>query len=131
MPKASIYLAGPMRGIPRWNFDTFDKAKEMWIKNGWQVVSPADIDRALGIDPDGPLEQIDHDFSVRAIKLDIELLTTVTAIGLLPGWQLSSGATVELALAQFLGLLVYDGLTGEVLIHKVEKKPWSRIFYGE
>jgi len=123
----SIYLAGPMRGIPRWNFDTFDKAKAIWLSWGWQVVSPADIDRALGIDPDGPLEQIDHAFSVRAIKLDIELLATVDAIGLLPGWEHSMGSTVELALSQFLGLLIYDGMTGETLVHGVVKKPWSEL----
>ena len=69
-----VYIAGPMRGIPRWNFDAFDKAKIIWLTMGHQPVSPADVDRALGIDPDGPIDQVDETFTRRAIQLDIGLI---------------------------------------------------------
>jgi len=112
MPEVSrVYIAGPMRGYSRWNFDAFDRAEELWKEAGWDVISPAQIDRALGIDPDGPPEQIDKDFAWRAIQLDMVLLKSAHAIALLPGWQGSSGTTVELSLALFLGLPVYDAET--------------------
>lgn len=43
------YIAGPMRGYDRFNFPAFDAAKDRLIEMGWDVVSPADLDRAVGI----------------------------------------------------------------------------------
>ena len=40
--KKTIYIAGPMSGIPYFNFPAFDTAKAFLILQGWDVVSPAD-----------------------------------------------------------------------------------------
>ena len=39
------YLAGPMRGYKDYNFPAFDAARDQLVKEGWRVISPADIDR--------------------------------------------------------------------------------------
>ena len=33
-----LYIAGPMRGIPLWNFPAFDAARDMLIKEGARVL---------------------------------------------------------------------------------------------
>lgn len=44
------YIAGRMRGIKWYNFPAFDKARENLIKMGFEVISPADLDRKNGFD---------------------------------------------------------------------------------
>ena len=45
-----IYIAGPMRGKEWFNFPDFDWAKECLMRAGWEVISPADLDREIGFD---------------------------------------------------------------------------------
>lgn len=116
---AKCYIAGPMRGYPRWNFDAFDRAAEEFRNNGWIAVSPADIDRALGFDPDGPDDQVSDEFLKKAILRDIEVVLDCDAIVLLPGWEESSGVAIELAAAKMMRL--------EVIHYKQEEPPKSRI----
>ena len=40
-----VYLAGPMRGLPRYNFDAFDRAAKYLREDGYAVFSP-EIGRA-------------------------------------------------------------------------------------
>src|SRR5438874_2740148 len=108
-----------MRGLPGWNFPAFDRAAEVWREAGHQPFSPAQVDRALGYGPDLG----ESDSALRHVMaLDLACISHADAIALLPGWEDSAGATVELAFAQFLGLPVYDALTREFL--NVSKKPW-------
>jgi hypothetical protein len=120
-----VYIAGPMRGIDRWNFPAFDAAEKRWKEAGHEVASPASIDRALGLDENGPLSQVNGDFARRAMAMDIQILYHSDAIALLPGWERSSGATVELSLSQYLGLETFNAETMEKIL--VPSRPWSAI----
>ena len=108
----NVYIAGPMRGYDRHNFPAFDEAFQRWSGAGHRVITPAALDRALSGDelvelsdtPDNPV------FFRRAIQIDVLVICSVDAIALLPGWERSRGTTVELALAQMLGLPIYDAM---------------------
>ena len=109
-----IYLAGPMRGIPNFNFPAFDYAAHKLRNQGYAVFSPADHDRST--DPriennptgDERLAEQTTGFTIRdALAADTHwICREADAIALLPGWEKSSGAKAEHALALALGLTV-------------------------
>jgi hypothetical protein len=109
-----IYLAGPMRGYPEFNFPAFHQAARTLRSLGHEVFSPAekdserhgtDISKGNAI---GSVEQAekDHGFSLRvALGEDLEFICKqADAIALLPGWEHSSGALAEFATAKALRL---------------------------
>lgn len=114
----SVYIAGPMRGYPLFNFPAFDAASAAWRARGWFVISPADMDRTLdGLDPEalasgGATSSPDKPFS-HYMRRDIEALLSVNAIAFLPGWEKSVGANVERIVAGALNLEMYDALSFE------------------
>jgi len=113
--KKTIYIAGPMRGYPKFNFPAFDEAKEELSKN-WNVISPADIDRAAGFSEDG--DEPDSTMLRNMIERDLDaIIWKCDAIALLPGWQRSRGAKVEKALAEFLGLEIFYYMNGYLMVN--------------
>jgi hypothetical protein len=121
-----VYIAGGMRGLPGCNFEAFDKAEDLWVAAGHRVYSPANLSRAFRETPsmgDDPSTPAAHRHLRHVIQTDMACLYTVDAIVLLPGWQTSIGASLELCMAQFLGLPIYDAYTMEEII--VPSKPWS------
>jgi hypothetical protein len=112
---ARIYLAGPMRGLPLYNFPAFDAAEKLLRGQGWEVYNPARADRELdGFDPETganlqPIEVYLHrDFAA--------ILDGCTAIAMLPEWRKSDGARKEYAFATSLGLEVIGATTGVSLL---------------
>lgn len=104
-----IYIAGPMRGYPDYNFPAFDAAAERFRNLGWTVVNPAEMDRERGFDEtkDTP----DKAFLKHAILSDLLEISTCDAIAVLPGWERSKGANAEISLAIFLNLDIRDAVT--------------------
>ncbi len=107
MSKRTIYIAGPMRGRPRFNYPAFDDARDR-LSKAFDVISPADLDReARGAEAD-PADFTEAMLD-EAIARDVAALTSgkVHAIALLEGHEESQGATAERCLAEWLGLDVY------------------------
>lgn len=109
----NIYLAGPMRGIPAFNFPAFHAAEDKLRAEGHSVFSPARADELRhGADfsaksPDGSLEKAsEQGFSLRvALGEDLNWICAhADAIALLPGWEKSAGAKAEWATAAALDL---------------------------
>lgn len=106
------YLGGPMRGHAQFNFPAFFDAAEKLRKTGLSIKSPAEHDIELGF-TDWATAEV---FAVPgygladAIKWDLEVLCSEECLGiiLLPGWQESSGASLELHTVQFLGKDVFE-----------------------
>lgn len=95
-----IYLAGPMRGIPDFNFPVFDAAAANLRSQGYTVFNPADNDREKGY-VGKPVDEIKRD----CIMDDLTYIAReADAIALLPGWEVSKGVAAEVALAIFLDL---------------------------
>ena len=89
----TIYLAGPMTGIPGHNTPAFDAAEERLTALGHTVLSPARM-----------LREHPHDSIREHMARDLEAVCKADAIVLLPGWALSPGVQVEIALAAYLTL---------------------------
>lgn len=132
----NVYISGPMRGFEAYNFPAFFEAeKELRERGARFVFNPArrDIDRArqvlpgaadrpIGTDPliwgNYLVEHPEH-FNLRiALNEDCEYITLhADAVVFLPGYEKSSGAKAERAIAEVLGLDLYyldpdNGLIG-------------------
>lgn len=103
------YLAGPMTGIPQFNYPAFDKASALLRSQGFDIVSPAEMDdektRAAAMaSVDGrpgsgsTNGETWGDFLARDVKL---IADQVGGIIFLDGWFKSKGARLE----AFVGLL--------------------------
>lgn len=108
-----IYLAGPMRGKPYFNSSAFDKAQAELESQGFEVISPAQLDREIGFDPkllDSSYDWDDLDsckFSLEgAVERDLKAIRKSTHIYMLRGWEKSKGSLAEKAVAEWLGLEV-------------------------
>lgn len=99
-----VYLAGPMRGYKLYNFPAFDEYRDKLCDAGIDVISPADLDRDAGFDPEKDLDYTKSFTKEDCIIRDVEAICRpdVDAVVLMPGWEKSSGVMVELALSLFL-----------------------------
>ena len=123
-----IYIAGPMRGKKWFNFPDFDWAKESLERAGWEVISPADLDREIGFDvaslpPDTDWSDVSKlGFDLKAaIQRDVAAILNCDAIFMLHGWSESRGAKAEKAVAEWLGLMVFNQVDGYPKVSEVTK----------
>lgn len=100
-----IYLAGPMRGLPLYNFPAFESHAAALRASGHEVFSPAERDIALGFDPSRSIEEQGFDLTM-AWRWNLEAILACEAIALMPGHEQSQGATLERLNAEALGLQV-------------------------
>lgn len=101
-----IYLSGPMTGLPDLNFPAFHAAAAALRAKGCDVVNPAEIN-------------IDGEKTWHAcMRADIKALCDCDEIAMLPGWENSNGAHVELNLAHRLGMRVVmlEALIDEIYV---------------
>ena len=108
----NLYLAGPMRGIPQFNFPMFHKYTKILREEGYSVTSPAEMDTEdwgeeafkdpLGLTVDHP------DFDLRStLGADLEFIcTSADVVAVLPNWENSKGVKAEIATAEALGIEV-------------------------
>lgn len=119
--KPKLYIAGPMRGLPGFNLPAFDKAEKSWTEHGYLVFSPAALIRATPYSITGA--DTDLQRRIHVIQQDLGCLYHCEALAILPGWEKSLGATVELALAHFLELEIYCAESFKLL--NLVKTPWE------
>lgn len=105
-----LYLAGPMTGIPQFNFPAFHAAAIALRAKGFDIVSPAELDsesvKAEAMkSPDGKAGEAGAvggetwgDMLARDVKI---IADTVDGVIFLPYWYKSRGARLE----AFVGLL--------------------------
>lgn len=127
-----FYLAGPMTGLPQFNFPAFHAAAAALRADGHDVISPAEMDspavQAAAItSTDGSLDangKIAGETWGEILARDVRVIAdTVDGVVFLPDWHKSRGARLE----AFVALLSYKhqfgyyvaGATG-ALIRPVE-----------
>lgn len=91
----TLYIAGPMTGLPDLNRAAFNDAARRLVAEGFHVLNPA---RQALARPG--LEWLDY---MRAALVDI---SQADGLATLPGWPISRGARIEVELARNLGLEV-------------------------
>lgn len=122
-----LYLAGPMTGVPLFNFPLFDECAARLRAKGFEVVNPAEEDRRLdGFDP-----VADHAKPfVHYMRRDLPLVMACDGVAVLPGWQRSKGARLEVHVALECGLALYDALTGEPYQESILQEA-QRLVHGD
>lgn len=114
-PRHTLYLSGPMTGYPAFNevaFDAAEVAARRWVSESavpgkWVIVNPAQRAREFfGVTSLGAVP-LTRAVVARHVLLreDLRALTARpdALLVLLPGWQRSEGARLELAVAAALG----------------------------
>lgn len=91
-----VYLAGPMTGIADFNYPAFNAMADQLRAAGYQVENPADH----GIIPGA--QWADY------MAYDLTRLGLCGKIALLPGWERSEGAKLEVQIAHRLGMTVVN-----------------------
>jgi hypothetical protein len=96
METFDFYIAGPMTGYFRHNAGAFNHAEEVLTKQGFSVVNPSKLDEILG-----PCEKREDYY-----RRDMRYLAASRRVAVLPGWEKSVGAKLELATAKVLAMPV-------------------------
>lgn len=107
-----FYLAGPMSGIPQFNFPLFHSVAAKLRSSGYTVISPAELDspevqKAAMASTDGALKGTHNEIAGETwgdiLAKDVKLVADkIDGIIFLPGWERSRGARLE----GFVGLLI-------------------------
>lgn len=94
-----VYIAGPMTGLPNYNYENFRQAADIWRGAGWEVANPADH---FGGDQSLPYREY--------VAADLKALKSCDAIAMLPEWDgpNARGSVWEREVALMLGLREYS-----------------------
>ncbi|WP_420114537.1 DUF4406 domain-containing protein [Pseudactinotalea sp.] len=93
---STVYIAGPMSGLPDFNYPAFRAAEGELRRAGHEPLNPADAE-ALN---DTGVPQAWAWYMRHALGMVIR----AEGIALLPGWERSRGATLEHLVALQLGM---------------------------
>lgn len=85
-----LYIAGPMTGLPNFNYPAFLDAESDLVAWGYKVLNPAR-------NPEQP-DWLGY------MRCAIHQVAEADGAALLPGWERSRGARVEFQLATGMGL---------------------------
>ena len=92
-----LYLAGPMSGYAEHNFPEFNRVAALLRAEGYEVFNPAE-------NADGGVQR-PRSFYMRR---DIPALMDCDAIAVLPDWQQSRGACLEMWIAIDLDMPIFN-----------------------
>lgn len=92
----TVYVAGPMTGIPDFNYPAFNAAAEALRAAGHTVLNPVDSEQH---NDTGKPQRWDW-YMRHALRMVLDS----EALALLPGWENSKGARLEFQVADSLGL---------------------------
>lgn len=93
-PVRQLYLAGPMSNLPACNYPVFMHAADLLRQRGHFVMNPAE-NEAL---PGTTWEEY--------MRMAIAQLIQCEAVAVLPNWETSNGATLEVTIAHRLHMPV-------------------------
>lgn len=104
-----LYIAGPMSGLPDFNYPAFFAAEAALEALGHTPLNPAKNDGQTveeAIASSGTNENPAHPWEYY-LRRDIPKVVSADALVMLPGWQKSRGANLEVHIATSLGMPLY------------------------
>lgn len=106
------YVAGPVSGRENGNRAAFQAASDQLRDEGWRVINPTDNPRSAEAEQEarelGP-ERYHEGVAYRSIMQDcLRSVVGVDSMFVLPGWQFSRGARLEVALAATMSIPIYE-----------------------
>lgn len=105
--QVQVYLAGPMRDYPKFNFPAFADATGKLRDKGYKVHSAAEEETKAGFDPEtGLYPEGQHQRTIRENLRDdlCWICEYADLVVLLPGWEQSKGALAEVHCARAIGV---------------------------
>jgi hypothetical protein len=119
MKQLRVYLSGPMSGLPDHNFPAFRRFAAELRATGYDVVNPVELN------PDTSLTWHER------LRIDVKALCDCDAIALMPGWENSKGANLELHIAHRLGMKVLHlPLAFDLIAHLHRQRRFSEQTFG-
>lgn len=109
----SAYIAGPMRGIKGFNFPSFFAAERLLNEAGFLTINPARMDRACPLQNLEDVAAVDKPEVLRGyVARDLAAIQSLDftkgdALVVIEGWDVSAGASAEVAVAKWLKLPVW------------------------
>jgi len=101
----TAYVAGPMTGIEHFNYPAFHQAVRALRHVGAPALSAAHDEFGDPVEPPTPVDAKPHDYYLRHA---LRLLLECDEVVLLPGWEESRGASIEVKVAQALDMPVTE-----------------------
>lgn len=114
------YVSGPMTGREHHNFPAFFDAEEKLIAMGYDPLNPARCHRYDTWEEAEAHHTNDGMIWCDYIKRDMKTLLRSDSIALLPEWEVSRGACIELAASVCMGYDVFYYLPEADLLHKLD-----------
>jgi hypothetical protein len=84
-----LYLSGPMTGLPEFNYPAFREATKTLRDKGFDVFDPSEM-----FGGDSSRDKSEY------MREDIKALLDCSLVVLLPGWENSEGAKLEVEVAR-------------------------------
>lgn len=96
---STLYIAGPMSGLPHYNYPAFNRAEEELLAAGYTVLNPVDAEK----DNPTPGQAQPWDWYMRKA---LAMVLAADGIAVLDGWECSRGARLEVEVAHSLRMPV-------------------------
>lgn len=91
---STVYIAGPMTGLPEFNYEAFHRAAAILRASGYKVISPAEGSMAQHTKLPWSF------FMIRALLK----MAKADEVYFLRGWEKSKGARIEHRVSRWLGM---------------------------
>jgi len=101
-----VYLSGPMSGIANYNGEAFEAYAKKLRDAGFEVISPWELDHGNHDQPYGT-------YLARDLHMLLHPARKVERIYMMPGWEASRGARLELHAAACVAIEAYNADTME------------------
>lgn len=121
-----LYLSGAITNVPNHR-EVFNNERERLVRAGYTVLDPHDIPAcyfsSCGGNKDTNTDVYHHTWQCNLIH-DVAELVFCDGIAMIPGWEASQGANLEIEIMRRLKL-PYNTVNG--WMYHLEKLSWSRI----